>query len=59
LSIFASKNKAVCREVLTEFGSFLCANYIRKFMAHYLDFCVQKWAVCCWVQMHFGSFRLM
>ena len=56
ITIFASMNEVVRREVQTDFGSFLCASFIQKFWAHYLDFLNE--AVCCWVQTHFGSFRL-
>ena len=41
---FASKNEAVCREVQPDFGSFFRASFIKKFWAHFLDFCVQKWS---------------
>ena len=44
ITTFASTNEAVCQEVQTDFGNFLRANSIKKFTAHYHDFCVQKWS---------------
>ena len=44
ITIYASKNEAVCREVQTHFGSFLRASFMKRIWAHFLDFCVQKWS---------------
>ena len=46
--IYASKTEPVCREVQTHFGSFLSASFIKKFMAHYHDFCVQQRSCLQW-----------
>ena len=43
ITIYASKNEAVCREVQTHFGSFLRTSFIKRIWTHFLDFCVQKW----------------
>jgi len=37
IAIFASKNEAVCCEVQTDFGSFLNANFMKKFWAQFHD----------------------
>ena len=37
ITIFASKNEAVCCEVQTDFGSFLNANFMKKFWAQFHD----------------------
>jgi len=44
ITIFASTNEAVCHEVQTDFWSFLCASFIHKFWAHFLDFYIKKWS---------------
>jgi len=36
-TIYASKNKAVCCEVQTDFGSFLHASFMKKFLAQFHD----------------------
>ena len=43
-TIFTSKNKAVCREVQTDFRSFSCASFIKRKWVHFLDFCIQNWS---------------
>ena len=59
ITIYASKNEAVCREVQTHVGSFHRASFIKRIWAHFLDFASKNEPVCSWVQTHFGSFRLM
>ena len=57
ITIFASKNEAVCCEVQTDFGSFLRASFIKKLCAHFLDFCVQKWSCLLLCSDGFGNCR--
>ena len=42
------QNEAVCCWVQTHFGSFRLASLIKKFWAHFLDFCVQKPSYLLW-----------
>ena len=47
-SIFASKNEAVCCEVLTHFESTPPASLQKKLWAQFHDLCVQKWSGLLW-----------
>ena len=49
ITIYASKNKAVCLEVQTHFGTSLCLQGLqKKFWAHFHNLCIQKWS--CFLQ---------
>jgi len=52
----ASKNEAVCCEVQTHFGIYLRASFIKKFLAHFHDVCVQKHNCLPWSSDAFWKF---
>ena len=56
VTIYVSKNEAVCCEVETHFGSFIRASFIKHFWAHFHVFCVHNRSCLQWNSDAFWKF---